>query len=410
MSAIPYSEHVMFRQSPLERFNVGDRHRRLANVLGHNRIVGVLFVKEIGDANSPDPVFEGSETVAVVDQHRDVVRPRDDEGLTDDVDLARFHVLFGGVENKSDHNSMKTFVINMDRDTDRLRRLRAHFKDVGVPLDSVSRFRAVDGRRDDEVAGDVTPWCAYACTASMKGCALSHLRLWKHCLDMGYERVLIFEDDVRLDPDWLKMTENALCELETYDAAWDVLLLGSLLAGPRGTLTQCTKTVSKPRVFGGTHAYVVSARGLRNLVDTIPKVAWHIDVQMGAQAFQGNLRVYMVSPGVAHQTGMGDTSMVSGGTGAWPALLNRAAAHVSTFDDVPLNYWLTVPVAQVAPGIPINAWTMIAPMAGLVARKYPVTMWSAVAVLVVAQIVLTRGCGVPLDMVLGVFLFLAVQI
>lgn len=303
---------------------------------------------------------------------------------------------------------MKTFVINMDRDTDRLERLKAHFKDVGVSFDHVSRFPAIDGRFVHDDDNDVTPWCTRMCTGSMKGCGLSHLRLWRHCLDTGYDgRVLIFEDDVRLDPDWQRATENALCELDGYDPAWDVLLLGSLLDDPGvDAITKCTETVAKPKVFGGTHAYVVSARGLRNLVDAIPKVSWHIDVQMAAQALLGNLRVYIVSPVVAHQAGMEDTSMVSGD--AWPVLLNRAASRISTFDNVPLNYWLTVPIAQVAPGIPINAWTLIAVLAGLAAQRYPVPMWSLVGVLVVGQIVMTRG-GVPLDMVLGVLLFLGLH-
>jgi GR25 family glycosyltransferase involved in LPS biosynthesis len=314
----------------------------------------------------------------------------------------------GEGKNKLDHNSMKAFVINMDRDTDRLGKLREHFKDVGVPFD-VSRFPAIDGR-SIKVADDVAPWCMHFCTASMKGCGLSHLRLWKHCLDMGYERVLIFEDDVRLEPDWLKATENALLKLEAYAPKWDVLLLGSLLDDPRNG-TKCTRTVVRPGILGGTHAYIVSANGLQNLVDAIPKVSWHMDGQIGAQAFQGNLQVYMVSPGVAHQAGMGDTSMAGEGgpSDAWPALLNRAASHVSTFGDVPLNYWLTVPVAQVAPGVPINAWTVIVLVAGLASRKKSAVMWSVggVAVLVVAQIVMTGTA--PLDMFLGVGLFFVAQ-
>ena len=299
---------------------------------------------------------------------------------------------------------MKTFVINMDRDTDRLRELEAHFKDIGFPFD-YTRFPGIDGR-SVQVADDLSPMCTYACTASMKGCGLSHLRLWKHCLKMGYERVLIFEDDVRLTPDWLKETENALCELETYDPVWDVLLLGSLFDDP-SVVTKCTKTVARPKVFGGTHAYIVSACGLRNLVDAIPKVAWHIDGQMALQAFRGNIQVYMVSPGVAHQAGMGDTSMVSGGADAWPALLNRAASRVSTFDNVPLNYWLTVPVAQVSPGVPINAWTLIALLAGLIARKYPAPMWSVMVVLIMGHVVLSGTA--PLGMFLGIGLFLGAQ-
>jgi hypothetical protein len=228
---------------------------------------------------------------------------------------------------------------------------------------------------------------------------------------MGYERVLIFEDDVRLDPDLLDATKNALRELDAYDAEWDVLFLGSLL-GDGMYQKQCTKRVSKISFFGGTHAYIVSARGLRNLVTSIEKVAWHIDGQMTAHALWGNLQVYMVSPGIAHQAGMEDTSMTEGGASdAWPALLNRAASDVSTFDNVPLNYWLTVPIGQLAPGIPINAWTVIALMAGLAVRKNPAALWSAVvglAVLVVGQAVLAKK-KVPPEMVLGMVLFFGIQ-
>lgn len=85
MPAIPNSEHVVFRQCSLERFDIRNRHRRFSNVF---RNMGVLFVQKFWNSNASDAVFEGSETATVMDHHGDVARPRNNKGFVDDVDLA----------------------------------------------------------------------------------------------------------------------------------------------------------------------------------------------------------------------------------------------------------------------------------------------------------------------------------
>lgn len=74
-----------------------------------------------------------------------------------------------------------------------------------------------------------------------KACAVSHFRLWEHCIAQGYEHVLILEDDAVFRKDWLHLVLEKLSDPtwvamflnvseETTSNTW-VRALGQCLAG-----------------------------------------------------------------------------------------------------------------------------------------------------------------------------------
>ena len=54
-----------------------------------------------------------------------------------------------------------------------------------------------------------------------KGCAQSHINIWRHMVDNNIEYALILEDDARFDKDWMN-------KLRTFDKTnWDIICLNA---------------------------------------------------------------------------------------------------------------------------------------------------------------------------------------
>jgi collagen beta-1,O-galactosyltransferase len=53
----------------------------------------------------------------------------------------------------------------------------------------------------------------------------------------GYDKVLIFEDDIRFEPFFVAKLENMLTELDGIRDMWDLVFLGKRFKGVTGILT-----------------------------------------------------------------------------------------------------------------------------------------------------------------------------
>jgi len=260
---------------------------------------------------------------------------------------------------------MKVFVINMARDAERWAAMRAHLvDDLGLSESrDFERFEAVDGRTFSE---EVTAACRAFCTPTMRGCALSHMRLWKLGIERDLDAMLVLEDDARLAPNWREALDRAMTSLRREK--WDLIQLGTI--APRWNHNEPVGSpgVVRPRIFAGAHAYAISRRGMRHYVCAIRRAAFHVDIHMGATSRRG--AVFLVDPPVATQADMGaGSTQFSDGARAWPAALNGPLAAIRTTP--PLNYWATVPIAQIPVfgGIAINAWTLLFAVLAVVAKK-----------------------------------------
>ena len=260
------------------------------------------------------------------------------------------------------------FVINMARDADRWTAMRAHLvDDLGLSDSEFERFEAVDGRKFSE---EVTAACRAFCTPTMRGCALSHMRLWKLGIERDLDAMLVLEDDARLAPNWRAALDRAIAAVGN-DNAWDLIQLGTI--APRWNHNEPVGSpgVVRPKIFAGAHAFVISRRGMRHYVCAIRRAAFHVDIHMGATSRRG--AVFLVDPPVATQAGMGENStQFADGARAWPAALNGLLAAASPQNQgTPLNYWATVPIAQIPVfgGIAINAWTLVFAILAVIAKK-----------------------------------------
>lgn len=292
-----------------------------------------------------------------------------------------------------------TFVINLERSKDRMAFMKSQLKAHGIHYE---RIEAVDGSKlsSDEKTKHVTPFCRKLCTPSMMGCALSHIRLWRKCLDEGYDRVMVMEDDAELTPGFVKGVRTALSNVPRD---FDVLLCGChflcnkdrkypffleltrlLVPTPLRSDTRTWGNVFVPESFAGTHCYIVSRQGCEKLLKAIPRANFHIDLEMN----HSSLNVYAVSPDLAFQR---DMSMSTIASYEFPKTLGPALGRWKDDKRVPYSYYMSSPFAQIG-GHKINAWTVVFLVLGIMhARTAPF-----VAGFLLAEILVGGHVFVPL--------------
>lgn len=98
---------------------------------------------------------------------------------------------------------MRVFLINLDKNVNRLKKCDAQLKRLGVDY---VRISGICGRElsDDKKKGSIRPflWWCHAGRRIMDGeigCALSHISIYKKMIEEGVEIACILEDDVVLD-------------------------------------------------------------------------------------------------------------------------------------------------------------------------------------------------------------------
>lgn len=180
----------------------------------------------------------------------------------------------------------RRFVINRDRDTERLARFRAR----NAHVTGIERVAAVDGHALDRAElvrqGYIEPDLNYG--PGTLGCAMSHIRLWERAV-ADAAPVSIFEDDAVLCTSFDEAVANSL---QSIGDDWDIVFWGTNFdpsftwvrigasrarIEPYGQRTDedierfiaSPKTISLVQVLHsfGKPAYSVSSRGARRLLD-----------------------------------------------------------------------------------------------------------------------------------------------
>lgn len=168
-------------------------------------------------------------------------------------------------------------------------------------------------------------------------CSLSHRQMYQAILDQGWQRVLIFEDDVVPDFTRVDILEKALDELP---ADWDLVYLGYLKnerATPGRRLKNfwyrlqalfgfCNVPASYlrywlPRPYSRhllkagfhdcTHAYAISRRGAEKLLAEQSPVIHRADNALSAGVLKNELQAYITRPSLFHQQIFSDKGHVS---------------------------------------------------------------------------------------------------
>jgi glycosyl transferase, family 25 len=190
---------------------------------------------------------------------------------------------------------MWIFVINLDRDRDRLTRMVAEAQRVGI---SFERFVAVDGNhlepdlRDQFFSADGPHEAAF--TAGEIGCYASHLRIHRLLADKTGECALILEDDVHLADDLVDTIDAAMSRAP----GWDIIRLSNVTKSvvlPVAALGGGRELVRYWTVPNGTGAYLISRSGAIKFAEAYTKRTLPIDEDL-RRPWRSGLKTYGVLP------------------------------------------------------------------------------------------------------------------
>lgn len=184
----------------------------------------------------------------------------------------------------------RVVVINLDNRQDRMDRLDRHFAEVGWPFRQPQRFSAIDGRY-------VKPPSWWKAGAPAWGCMRSHLQIIERALMDQVNSVLILEDDVFFQSDFV---ERAKAFFEAVPNDWQQIYLGGQHLHQRRQLPKkVNEEVVQPYNVNRTHAYALHRRGMlpvyRFLTDYVAhskKPSFHVDHRLGLLHESGSIKLY----------------------------------------------------------------------------------------------------------------------
>lgn len=185
---------------------------------------------------------------------------------------------------------MKSYVISLDTEEGRQRRekFNEQCRDAGIPVPEW--VRGVNPKEDTVDQEGMTIGCRLTCSLGAIGCGMSHRNIYKkHLYDE--HPVLVFEDDATLVNGFKRRLDDAM---QQVPSDFDILFLGCQ--------SSCGKE-SDPGIYPvatthGTHAYVISPRGIQKMYEA--KLNNHIDIMMGGMAREGVLRAYYIKPDISN--------------------------------------------------------------------------------------------------------------
>ena len=147
-------------------------------------------------------------------------------------------------------NSSNTFCIHLKSNTERLENIQKQFNVLNI---DVTIWPA-------STPEDIKDNFPFHLNGGQKGCAQSHINIWKKIVEDEIEYALILEDDARFDKEW-KTKLDRFCE-NNNDKEWDAIFLNaSEPIEPRDTWV-CTKDKEQYLTAG----YVISLKGARVLL------------------------------------------------------------------------------------------------------------------------------------------------
>ena len=113
------------------------------------------------------------------------------------------------------------------------------------------------------------------------GCYLSHIGIWQDAKLKGHKKILVFEDDVKFEKNFIEELKN---RIEFIPKEYDVIFLDVLKCYESKQINKFFKKISS--LFFGTHSYIIT----ENAMNTMLKTAFPIELQIDAyMAYSGNV-------------------------------------------------------------------------------------------------------------------------
>jgi len=248
--------------------------------------------------------------------HRETVRLQCEKwiGMTDNIKVMNFgpynEMYHLGIHTKLDEELQRPcafedigideqYVINLKRNEGRLKRFRAEAARIG--LKDYRVFEGIDGpklgithkhslgRRQIGFEND-----------GLVGCFMSHYLCIRDAIERGYQRIVIYEDDVKFMKGFNEVFRYGFRQVPED---WEFLILGYVERKAHWDFKQkLNDYVVIPNDPIGTHAYMIQGEGLQKVYAGLQTIHNHIDYQY-ARMILPQMKAYAMYPAVCTQGG-----------------------------------------------------------------------------------------------------------
>ncbi|KAF6022292.1 CERCAM [Bugula neritina] len=169
------------------------------------------------------------------------------------------------------------YLINLERRPDRRIMMEQALAELGIEY---KYFPAVDGRQLNEtyldqlgvkqLEGYLDPYHKRPMKMGEIGCFLSHYFIWKEMEEKGYNRILIFEDDVRFRVNFIRYFYEMMAEADRHINGWDLLYIGRKIMQNNEDFVINSRHLVYPGYTYWTLSYAVTRSGLKKLLAQDP--------------------------------------------------------------------------------------------------------------------------------------------
>jgi GR25 family glycosyltransferase involved in LPS biosynthesis len=193
---------------------------------------------------------------------------------------------------------MRSFVISLDRATDRRKQFFAAAKrhrwqvEVFPAVDKADLIVTPEGetkarvthRRDESIhlAVEAGSWGHISLGPGHYACALSHLALWKNLIESGDSHWCLFEDDAVIEQPYLHLPLPSDADFVFLSDRVHSLVPDEICTQMEFESWKATNSFA-PLVPGcGTEAYIVTRKGAETGLRLMHPMFWPIDLQLMA--------------------------------------------------------------------------------------------------------------------------------
>ena len=166
----------------------------------------------------------------------------------------------------------KIYVLNLKKREERLALMQKRL--AFTEITNTLLFEATDGSVMDKVWESFSKENSFFQNASYLACAISHLSIYQHALEKGYNNILVVEDDVKIHRETNILFEQFLTQIPSYDllylgfipltddcSMWNYNLLVDFVG----------KNVVRAKNLWGLYSYAISQKLMRETLETYKK-------------------------------------------------------------------------------------------------------------------------------------------
>ena len=188
---------------------------------------------------------------------------------------------------------MQIFVINMDKDIDKLKKIK---KSAAINNINFERISGVSINNEYiKKSPDISHLMKLFGTKGMIGCFLAHKKVWSKIVLDNIPYAVICEDDIIFASNFNTEIQNIEKDITTLK--FDMLIISCLIGGKPPDKYNMLEKIYKtffntkkyrkindkyfiPEFFGGTQCYILTLQSAKKLLKYLEKVSYHVDTVM----------------------------------------------------------------------------------------------------------------------------------